>query len=133
MYAGQRCDETLTAPANGSMQCSGEPVTDQTCSFSCDTGFELRLSQSRRCNNDHTWTGSEPYCEPRLCRPLKRPLNAYLTTVPCPTVLGSVCMVECVDGYHVSGDYSSPMYQQCRVNTTTNEMYWSDPPRCTCK
>ena len=131
-HAGQKCNESLVAPGNGTIICTGEQVTDESCSFDCIPGYELQRSATRRCKADHTWTGEDPYCQPRHCRSLKRPLNAYVVTEPCPTVLMSECVVECVEGYHVINN-ELPMYQKCLINATTNKMFWSDPPRCVCK
>lgn len=111
-------------------------MTNEWCSFSCDPGFQLRKSPQRKCREDHTWTGTQPYCEPKHCRPLQRPNNAYIVTDPCPTELMSVCMVECVEGYHMTEGHvieGSVSYQQCMVNQTTNKLYWTEPPKCTCK
>lgn len=132
---GQSCTEVLTAPQDGRIMCTGEQVTNNWCSFSCDPGYQLRKSPKRRCKEDHSWTGTEPYCEPMNCRPLQRPNNAYIVTDPCPTELMSKCMVECVEGYHMMTEDGSEAtsYQQCMVNETTNRLYWTEPSRCICK
>ncbi|XP_066279080.1 E-selectin-like [Branchiostoma lanceolatum] len=52
---------TLTAPANGGIQGTSFLFTD-VVSFSCNTGYELSGSQSRTCQANQDWTGSQPTC-----------------------------------------------------------------------
>ena len=33
-----------------------------TCSFTCNTGYELTGSDTRTCQSDETWSGSEAMC-----------------------------------------------------------------------
>ena len=55
----------LTNPSNGIINCSlgddGLPYED-TCSFACNTGYELTGSDTRTCQSDGTWSGSESVC-----------------------------------------------------------------------
>ena len=48
----------LTAPGNGMVDCSSEG----TCVFTCNTGFTLSGSAVRRCQEDGTYTGTQPTC-----------------------------------------------------------------------
>ena len=34
----------------------------ESCTFSCDTGYMLRDSNIRTCQNDRSWSGSETTC-----------------------------------------------------------------------
>ena len=68
IVTGPSCDP-LSAPDNGMIDCSlggdGIPTNGDTCTFTCDDGFELSGSQSRRCrirNNRRRWTGSPTTC-----------------------------------------------------------------------
>lgn len=132
-HTGQPCMQNLIAPMNGSIDCTGVPnqVTDETCGFACDYGFSFHGSSLRTCQADHTWTGTEPYCLYKHCSSLHRPPNGYVATKPCYTAFSTACEIQCVDGYYMND--TTPYYQTCSVNTTTNEVYWSIPPLCECK
>ena len=51
----------LTAPDNGMIDCTGSLFED-TCTFSCDDGYELTGSENRTCQSDQTWSGSDDEC-----------------------------------------------------------------------
>jgi len=57
---------SLTNPNNGLMTCSlgddGVPSYETTCSFTCNTGYELIGSNTKTCQSDGRWSGSEPIC-----------------------------------------------------------------------
>ena len=131
IFSGQPCNITLTAPPNSSIECIGGQITDQNCTFTCDYGFQLFSgSRVRVCQANHTWTGVEPHCTFKHCKSLQNPTNAYVATKDCPTEFTSKCEIECVEGYYM--DKNDSQYQVCSVNTTTNEVYWSQPPICKC-
>ena len=57
----------LTAPANGEiMSCSSGTVgvgyERDTCSFTCNTGYELTGSDTRTCQSDGGWSGIDDLC-----------------------------------------------------------------------
>ena len=60
-----RCPN-LTQPINGMMNCSlGDdevPSYEDTCSFMCNTGYNLTGNETRLCENNSSWTGSEVMC-----------------------------------------------------------------------
>lgn len=126
---GQPCAPYLEAPQNGTIECSSDyQVTDENCSFTCDHGFEFHGSPLRLCHFNNEWTGVQPYCAIKSCATLQRPLNGYIATKPCQREYASACEVQCVEGYH--HNESSPYYQTCEVDTSTNSVYWSPPPVC---
>ena len=51
----------LTAPDNGMIDCTGSLFED-ACAFSCDDGYELTGSETRTCQGDQTWSGTESMC-----------------------------------------------------------------------
>ena len=57
---------SLTDPGNGAMDCSlgddGVPSYEDTCSFTCNTGYELTNSDTRTCQSDGSWNGSDVAC-----------------------------------------------------------------------
>ena len=56
----------LNNPENGIINCSlGDdkvPSYEDTCSFTCNTGYELTGSDTRTCQSDGNWSGSEDVC-----------------------------------------------------------------------
>ena len=52
----------LDGPDNGVIDCTGSVYGD-TCSFTCDDGYELTGSDTRTCQSDGNWNGSEAECE----------------------------------------------------------------------
>ena len=61
-----RCDG-LPILANGEItSCSSGTVgvgyEGDTCSFTCDTGYELTGSDTRTCQRDGSWSGTEIMC-----------------------------------------------------------------------
>ena len=57
---------TLTNPDNGVMNCplgdDGVPSYEDTCSFTCNTGYELTGSDTRTCQSDGRWSGTDSVC-----------------------------------------------------------------------
>ena len=54
-------------PANGEIvSCSsggvGVGFEEDTCSFTCNTGYELTGSDTRTCQSDGSWSGSDDVC-----------------------------------------------------------------------
>ena len=58
---------SLTDPNNGIINCSlgDDNITsyEDTCSFTCDTGYELTGSDIRTCQSDGSWSGSDAICQ----------------------------------------------------------------------
>ena len=56
----------LTNPHNGMVNCSlgddGVSSYEDTCSFTCNTGYDLTGSDTRTCQNDGSWSGSDDVC-----------------------------------------------------------------------
>ena len=56
----------LTAPANGMINCSlggdGDINIGETCTVTCNNGYQLTGSDSRTCQNDGRWSGSNATC-----------------------------------------------------------------------
>ena len=83
-----------------------------TCSFTCNTGYELTGSDNRTCQSDGSWSGSESVCESTklillnvfvmsiltgVCLPLARPDNGV---VGCSQ---NSCFFSCNFGYELTG------------------------------
>ena len=58
--------EQLTNTNNGMIDCSlGDdkvPSYEDTCIFTCNTGYELTGSDTRTCQSDGSWNGSNAAC-----------------------------------------------------------------------
>ena len=56
----------LDSPSNGTSNCSlGDdevPSYEDTCNFTCDTGYELTGSETRTCQSNGSWSGSDAMC-----------------------------------------------------------------------
>ena len=62
-----QCDSSsIIIPNNGNVSCISGKVgvgyTGDTCSFTCNTGYELTGSDTRTCQNDGSWSGSDNFC-----------------------------------------------------------------------
>ena len=57
----------LIQPTNGTISCSlgddGVTSFQDTCTFTCNSGYEVRGSNVRTCESDGSWSGSEATCE----------------------------------------------------------------------
>ena len=65
-YTDARCDNLLT-PVNGEIiTCSsdglGMSYEGDTCSFTCNTGYEIIGSDTRTCLNNGFWSGTNITC-----------------------------------------------------------------------
>ena len=58
---------SLTDPSNGVINCSlgddGVPSYEDTCSYTCNTGYKLTGSDTRSCQSNGSWSGSDDVCE----------------------------------------------------------------------
>ena len=58
---------SLPKPNNGMISCSLEddedPSYKDTCSITCNTGYELTGSDTRTCQSDGSWSGSDDVCK----------------------------------------------------------------------
>ena len=75
MYAGLRllhlssplvlCS-SLSGPDNGTINCSlgddGALSYEDTCSFTCNSGYEQTGSDTRTCQSDGSWSGHDVVC-----------------------------------------------------------------------
>ena len=65
-YATDIQCRNISTPANGEMSCSsgrvGVDYDRDTCSFTCNTGYELTDIDTRTCQSDGSWSGSDVTC-----------------------------------------------------------------------
>ncbi|NXI49305.1 LYAM3 protein, partial [Chloroceryle aenea] len=94
----------LATPKMGQADCSHlhEDFTfGSTCAFSCQTGFVLVGSESRKCTAMGTWTGVTPQCNAISCPVLEPPSRGQLS---CSHMHGnftynSTCTFSCEEGF----------------------------------
>ena len=99
----------LTEPNNGVMTCSlgddGVPSYEDTCSFTCNTGYELTGSPQRTCQANGSWSGSPVSCAIMECPSSSLPMNSLLAK-SCSSTYQSMCDLQCEEGFNGSGDPS---------------------------
>ena len=65
IYTDTQCDN-LSTPTNGNASCSsgrvGVGYEGDTCIFTCNTGYELTGSDTRTCQSDGSWSGTDNIC-----------------------------------------------------------------------
>ena len=54
-------------PNNGVINCSLGDDENYTCIFTCNTGYELTGSDTRTCQSDGSWNGSDVVCRKGEC------------------------------------------------------------------
>ena len=62
-----QCDNSsVIIPDNGNVSCTSGKVgvgyKGDTCNFTCNTGYELTGSDTRICQSDENWSGSDAVC-----------------------------------------------------------------------
>lgn len=120
---GKSCEaqpcENISAPKNGAMVCSGQ-VTDASCTFSCNPGYDLVGSQSRTCLATSRWGGNWTSCEAKHCDRLTAKLEGQTLSFPCFSSFGSTCYFGCRPGYFLQGDGKA----NCTLNSKGDGVSW---------
>ncbi|KAJ7371255.1 hypothetical protein OS493_027369 [Desmophyllum pertusum] len=63
----------LPTQAHGVKKCTGNGNEyGNTCTFTCDVGYERKGSSTRTCQADGQWSGSQATCEARKCPALRQ-------------------------------------------------------------
>ena len=68
-----RCS-LLSSPSNGQVTLSGIRTNDYA-TYSCSAGYTLSGTSRQICQNDGTWSGSQPHCDAVDCGLLTAPSN----------------------------------------------------------
>ncbi|XP_078370477.1 uncharacterized protein LOC144654268 isoform X2 [Oculina patagonica] len=106
--------EAIMAPPHGRMNCSGL-VTNETCWFTCEDGYDIQGSENRTCLNSSEWSGQQASCNVKSCGTLYPPEKGKVL-LPCYTTFGSTCTRDCEDGYVALGDNLAT----CRLINSSN-------------
>ena len=117
-----QCDILLTS-ANGDISCSSSRVgvgyEGDTCSFTCNTGYELTGSDTRTCQSDGSWSGLPVSCIIMECPSSSLPMNSVLAE-SCSSTYQSMCELQCQEGFTGTGD---PSYV-CDVLSNGSSVMW---------
>ncbi|XP_071421096.1 P-selectin-like isoform X2 [Pithys albifrons albifrons] len=102
----------LSAPERGEMNCSHlhrDFAFGSTCTFSCQMGFALMGSESRKCTATGMWTGDAPLCEAITCPVLSAPERGEMNCshLHGNFTFGSTCAFSCQMGFVLMGPKST--------------------------
>ncbi|XP_065906945.1 uncharacterized protein [Dysidea avara] len=117
----------LTTPFNGEItSCTsgsiGMGYERDTCSFTCNTGYELIGSDTRTCQSNGSWNGSDVVCRRVPCPLLTDPSNG---TINCSlggdgvTSYEDTCSFTCNTGHELTGSHQ---------RTCQSDGSWSGSP-----
>ena len=113
---------------NGILQClNGTTIGDfeDTCTFSCNVGYELQGSNNGTCLANQSWSGGDPICVALNCS-TSPPLNNSQLQSSCDTQYQSTCTTVCVDDYTgVGGSYTCVV-----TDEDTNSLGWNGSTSC---
>ena len=113
----------LTDPINGMINCSlgddNATSYEDTCSFTCNAGYELTGSRERTCQSDGNWNGSPVSCIIMECPSSSLPMNSMLAE-SCNSTYQSMCELQCQEGFNGTGD---PSYV-CDVLDNGSSVMW---------
>ena len=105
------------------MSCSsgrvGVGYEGDTCSFTCNNGYELTGSTERTCQSDGSWSGSPVSCIIMECPLSSLPMNSMFTA-SCNNTYQSICELQCQEGFTGTGD---PSYM-CEVLSNGSSVMW---------
>lgn len=103
---------------------------DSTCSFSCDSGFELQGAPVIQCSEEGTWNASTPTCKALQCPSPAAPKWGQVrcghpssTSSDGPYHPGIACTFSCSEGHDLQGAVS--------MECTQSGQWTSAPPACT--
>ncbi|XP_065896410.1 P-selectin-like [Dysidea avara] len=122
------CERVQCPPlTNGTLQCPNKTTTgvfEDTCTFSCNGGYELQGSNNGTCLADQSWSGGDPICVVLNCS-TSSPLDNSQLQLPCDSQYQSTCTTVCVDGYTgAGGSYT------CDVTDVDNTVGWRGTTSC---
>ena len=98
---------------------------EDTCTFSCNAGYELQGSNNGTCLANQSWSEGDPICVALNCS-TSPPLNNSQLQSSCDTQYQSICTTVCVDGYTgVGGSYTCVV-----TNEDNNSIGWDGSTSC---
>jgi len=100
-------------------------VFEDTCTFSCNGGYELQGSNSGTCLANQSWSEGDPICVVLNCS-TSPPLDNSQLHLPCDTQYQSTCTTVCVDGYTGGGG----SYTCVVTDVGNNSVGWRGTTSC---
>ncbi|XP_041863261.1 E-selectin isoform X2 [Melanotaenia boesemani] len=92
---------------NGVVKCEGGTGMKfsygNTCSFSCEQGFELQGANTTICSEDGQWSEAMPICSAIRCPHLEAPENGNMTCSKHEPVFSSQCSFTCDQDFALDG------------------------------
>ena len=76
---------------------------EDTCNFTCNTGYKLTGSDTRSCQSDGSWSGSSSSCVIMNCSTSSLPMEIILPE-SCSNTYQSMCQLQCQKDYESTGD-----------------------------
>ena len=107
---------------NGTLHCPNGATTgvfEDTCAFSCNTGYELQGSNNGTCLANQSWSGGDPICEPLTCSNVTMVADNTMTSLSCNMTYQSQCNVSCDEGF--TGDNVTYL---CNVTSDPTMVDW---------
>ena len=106
---------------NGNLQCPNEAtigVFEDTCTFSCNAGYELQGSNDGTCLADQSWSGGDSICVALNCSDVTMVADNIITP-SCDMTYQSQCTVSCDEGF--TGDDVTYL---CNVTSDPTMVDW---------
>ncbi|XP_050987326.1 CUB and sushi domain-containing protein 3 isoform X1 [Labeo rohita] len=94
--------ENPGTPEYGSLNSSLGFKVGSTVKFHCQTGHLLLGSTTRTCQQDLTWSGTQPECIPHSCKQPKTPPHANVLGMDLPS-FGYTLLYSCQPGFILTG------------------------------
>ncbi|XP_060565067.1 fibropellin-1-like isoform X2 [Ruditapes philippinarum] len=92
----------LTNPANGAVDNSEGTTYLSNALFTCNIGYTLVGSSTRRCQASGTWSGTDPVCQINDCGVLTNPANGNVD-ISSGTSYGNTASYSCDAGFELNG------------------------------
>ncbi|XP_065901690.1 adhesion G protein-coupled receptor E2-like [Dysidea avara] len=116
MICQEQTCQLLVAPDNGMINCSlgddGQASLGDTCTVTCNSGYELSGNTSRSCQINGNWSGTESTCTQDDCDP-----NPCMNNGTCTDGVNSFTC-NCVDGF--TGENCTTNIDDCDPNPCMN-------------
>ena len=92
-----QCQQLL----NGNVDCvnGSVGVYEDSCTFSCNAGYELQGSNNGTCLANQSWSRGDPICEPLRCSDVTMVADDIITSSSCDMIFQSQCTVSCDEGF----------------------------------
>lgn len=121
---------SITAPSHGTMSCITGQVTDGSCTFLCQPGFDLIGSTNRTCLPNQSWSGQMSSCSRAFCPSLVGPINSTVL-YPCPHQYQDTCTNLCNAGYTIEGLGNQIVWvETCDLVSNSTGVNWDMQRRC---